>query len=621
MSATAKRKSGRRGGEVVASAGWDSRLLGRLIAEARPHARLFAATFAILAGLFGLELLGPWLIRAAIDGPVAAALAHRAEVGRDAFDPAPFVRSLAWWAGAYLACTLVTVVLRYFEVAHLNRTGQRVIADLRVKVFRHMQRQDVRWFDKNPTGALTTRVTTDVENLNELFTSGLVVLLADALKIVALAAILFTIHVRLALLVIAMLPVLVGISLAFRGGARSAHRAVRARLAIANGYLQEVLSGIRVVQVFGRERRVSARFGSLLDDYLKANVRTILMFALFYPTLNLAVTGIQGATVWTGGIAIAGEALTFGLFFQFWLYVNMLLTPVRQLGERYNVLQSAFASAERIFDILDNRPAVVASDALAIAAKPGDGDAPGHVRFDGVSFAYDPDTEVLTDVSFEIPPGKTVAVVGATGAGKTTLVNLLLRFYDPTAGRITIDGEDLRAVPLARLRRRVGLGLVFQEDFLFAGSLRDNLVMGRDEVDDDALRQALAASRAERIAERQPEGLDAAVAERGANLSTGERQLLAIARALAGRPRLVVLDEATASIDSELEAQIEAAQRNLLSGRSALVIAHRLSTIRHADTILVMHRGRLRERGTHAELLDRGGIYARLHELQFAASA
>ena len=360
------------------------------------------------------------------------------------------------------------------RIAQLNRTGQAVIADLRVKVFRHMQSLDVAWFDRNPSGSLVTRVTTDIESLNELFTSGLVVLLMDCFKIVGIAAILFTIHAKLAMVVIAMLPVLVAISLAFRGGARNAHRAVRARLSRLNGYLQEVLSGIRVVQVFGRERRVSKRFSSLLDDYLSANVQTILMFALFYPMIDFAVTGIQASTVWVGGKEIAGAALSFGSFFQFWLYVNMLLNPVRQLGERYNVLQSAFASAERVFHILDTRSELVVAGDNARVFDASNG--AGHVRFENVSFAYDQGVPVLDDVSFEIRPGQTVAAVGATGAGKSTLVNLLLRFYDPTAGRITIDGVDLREYDLSSLRHHISL--VFQEDFLFVGSVLTSFLDG-----------------------------------------------------------------------------------------------------------------------------------------------
>lgn len=618
MTARAARKRKQReelasiGDEFVAGS-WDTALVRRLLGEARPYARLFAGTLAVLVSLFALELAGPWILRHAVDGPVTAAMEARRAAG-ETFDPSPFVRSLFSWTGLFVACTAATILLRYMEVAHLARTGQTVVAGLRTKVFKHIQGLDLAWFDKRPTGSLVTRVTSDIENLNEMFTSGLVELGFDLVRIVLLLGVLFLLHAKLALVVLILMPVLIAISLVFRGGARDAHRIVRARLSRLNGYLQEVLSGIRVVQVFRNERKVGARFAGLLDDYLTANLRTIFLFALFFPCLDFAVNGIQGAALWVGGIDIAGQHLSVGTFFQFWLYLGMLLTPVRELGERYNVLQSAFASAERIFQVLDTRAALAPPPASPMRCDARE--FRGHVRFEGVSFEYLPGLPVLSDVSFEIRPGSTVAVVGATGAGKSTLVNLLLRFYDPTAGRITIDGVDLREWDLDSLRR--AFGLVLQEDFLFAGTVADNLVMEREEVSDESLELALEASRAETVIARLPGGLEAPLAERGATLSTGERQLLAIARALAGQPRLVVLDEATASVDSATEAEIESAKKSLLAGRSALVIAHRLSTVRRADTILVMHRGELREQGTHEELLAHGGIYARLHALQFS---
>ena len=598
--------------EWITTKGWDTSLVGRLIREVRAHKWLFAGSFGVLSVLFGLELLGPWLLRGAIDGPVHGAIEAR-NAGA-AVDADHLRQSLWWWALAYVAVAAVSTGFRYLEISFLNRTGQAAITDFRAKLFSHLQRLDLAYFDRVPTGSLVTRVTSDVENLNEMFTSGLVVLGFDLIKIVALLAILFAIHWKLALVVFTMMPMLIGVSMVFRGGARDAHRTVRARLARLNGYLQEVLSGIRVVQVFRREERVSMRFADLLKSYLAANVRTILLFALFFPVLDFVVNAVQGATVWVGGIEISGKLLTYGVFFQFWLYVNLLLNPVRELGERYNVLQSAFASAERIFAVLDTQPSVREPEpARRVELR---ADAPCHVRFEAVSFGYIDGVEVLNKVSFEIPPGATVAVVGATGAGKSTLVNLLLRFYDPTHGRITIDGVDLRDYDLMSLRRHVGL--VLQEDFLFAGTVRENLSMEREWVSEEQLELALENSQARDVIEARVGGLDAAVAERGATFSTGERQLIAIARALAGSPSLVILDEATASVDSGVEAQIEEAQRNLVREKSSLVIAHRLSTVRRSDEILVMHRGQLRERGTHEQLLGQNGIYARLYKLQFA---
>jgi ATP-binding cassette subfamily B multidrug efflux pump len=601
--------------DTVASKVWDGGLARRLLAFARPHWGLFATSFLVLAVLFALDVLGPWIWKHELDGPLKAASTARA--ADPAADVSAFVSEFRIWVGVYVGVVLLSLLFRYFEVAQLNRTGQKVIADLREQLFRHMQGLDLAFFDKRPTGQLVTRVTTDVENLNEMFTSGLVVLLFDFVKVVFLVGILFWLDARLALVVCAGTPFLIGVSLVFRGGARHAHRLVRARLARLNGYLQEVLQGIRVVQVFRREDHVSKRFAGHLGAYLDANLKTIFLFALFFPTIDFVVSGVQGSALWVGGGSIWHGRLTYGEFFQFWLYLALLVAPIRELGERYNILQSAFASAERVFDILDTHsklaPAVPRNGAVLEGRREP---MRGHVQFDQVSFSYAAGVEVLSDVSFDIRPGETVAVVGATGAGKSTLVNLLLRFYDPTFGRITIDGVELRDFDVPTLRRSIGL--VMQEDFLFAGTVQENLVMEREDVTEESLELALEASRADELIAKLPGGLHAPVAERGAAFSTGERQLLAIARALAGNPRIVILDEATASVDSNTEAQIETATRRLLEGRSALVVAHRLSTVRRADKILVMHRGKLREQGTHEELLAMGGIYARLHALQFS---
>lgn len=594
--------------ELVATKAWDTSLFKRLLKYARPHKRLFAQSFGVLMLIFAGELLGTWIWKSAIDGPITSAAG--------AEDKAPYLRDLYGWVGGYLALIACMTVLRYFETATLTRTGQAVVHDLRSAVFRHMQRLDLGFFDRRPTGSLVTRVTTDVENLSEMFTSGVIVLLFDLIKVTAVLAVLFWVDAQLALITLLTTPLLIGVSLAFRGGARRAHREVRARLAKLNGYLQEVLNGIRVVQVFRREERVAGRFEDALASYFEANKRTIFLFALFFPAMTFAVYIVQGAALWTGIGSIVGGSLSYGDFVMFWLLLNMLVRPIRELGERYNILQSAFASAERIFDVLDTGAEVAEPESPRPIAAPG---VSPHVRFDDVDFRYVADTPILKGVSFDIPPGKTVAVVGATGAGKSTLVNLLLRYYDVESGSITVDGVDVREVELEALRGR--FGLVLQEDFLFAGSVRDNLVMDRGAVSPESLDEALEAAQALDLVERLDGGLDAEVAERGATFSTGERQLLAIARALAARPDVVVLDEATAAVDSATEGKIEAATRELLEGRSALVIAHRLSTIQDADEILVMARGEIRERGTHEELLAQGGLYAKLHALQFEGAA
>ena len=612
---------------VVATKAWDWAVLRRLMGYARPHFKKFVVSFSVLIALFGVQLAGPFMLKSAIDGPVTEAEQARKEAREESeriglqadatsdaevsFDPAPFLHELGFWAGGYLALVLIGAVLRYYEVAQLARTGQHVIHDLRSKLFGHVEQLELAFFDKHPTGALVTRVTSDIENLNELFTSGLVVLLFDLIKVVVVLALLYWVSPALALLVTLLTPVLIGVSIVFRGGARRAHRQVRARLSTLNGYLQEVLSGMRVVQVFRQERQVSEKFAGHLSSYLQANFKTIFLFALFYPIISWFTVLIQGSTIWRAGGPIYADELTYGQFLLFWFWLQLFIAPIRELGERYNVLQSAFASAERIFDILDTPPSVQAPPQPKALPAP----YKGHIRFENVTFRYGDGAPVVKGINFEIPAGQTIALVGATGAGKSTLVSLLLRYYDPTEGRITVDGIDLRELELSEYRH--ALGLVLQEDFLFTGTVRDNLILGRDWVNDASIAQALKTAAADELIERLEKGLDTEVLERGATLSTGERELVAIARALAGNPKLVILDEATASVDSTTEAKIEAATHRLLQERSAMVVAHRLSTVRRADQILVLHKGELREQGTHRELLTQGGIYAKLYAMQF----
>ena len=589
--------------ELVVNGSWDSALLWRLMGWGRPHLRHFLASFLVLVALFGVTLAGPYIWRLALDGPVRAMDEGTGERGEA-------LEHLYQLVLAYGGLVVAYGLLSYLEVAQLARTGQLVIHDLRSELFAHLQSLDLAFFEERRAGSLVTRVTTDVENLSELFTSGLLVLFFDLFKIVALVALLFWIDLQLALVVAGLTPALVIVSLLFRGGARRGFREVRAHLARLNGYLQEVLSGVRVVQAFGSEERVSKRFDGLLEPYVAANLRTVMLFSLFFPAISLTVFVIQAAALWVGGGRIADGGLEYGSFYQFWIYLALLVSPIRELGERYNVLQAAFASAERVFAVLDTRPEVRPQAGFEEREDTGD-----LVRFEDVHFSYVPGTEVLRGLSFSIPRGHTVAIVGATGAGKSTVVSLLQRFHDPTAGRVLFDGRDLRGLRPNELRARCGL--VLQDEFLFEGSVRENLVMGRESVDETSLARTLDMSDARELVERLPGGLEEVLHERASQLSTGERQLLTIARALAGDPELVILDEATASVDSRTEARIEEATRNLLAGRSALVIAHRLSTIERADRILVLHHGELRESGTHAELLRLGGLYARLHALQF----
>ncbi|MBL8767117.1 MAG: ABC transporter ATP-binding protein, partial [Planctomycetes bacterium] len=500
-----------------------------------------------------------------------------------------------------------TLFARYVQTMVLTHAGQNVLHDVRRKLFAHLQRVPIKTYDHTPTGRLVTRVTSDVETLNELFTSGIVTLVGDVVKIVAMLAVLFLVNVKLALLALATIPVLALASAYFRVRARQSYRATRTAIARVTSYLGETISGMRVLQAFSREDKAMRIFGERNAEHFRAHVRTIFYFALFFPVVDLIGLGTQAGTLWIGGIEIAGERLRFGEFVQFWYYLNFIFEPLRELAERYNVLQSAMASAERIFGLFDIEED---RDAGRTKLEP----ARGGVRFEHVDFAYVDGRPVLEDISFDVKPGETLALVGATGGGKTTIAALLARFYEPTAGRVLVDGVDVKDLPRAHLRDLIAY--VPQDVFLFTGSVMDNLRLS-DRVGEDKARAAARAIDADRFIQRFPGGYDQVLAERGQNLSAGERQLLAFVRALAKDPAILILDEATANVDPTTEATIQAAIPKLLEGRTSIVIAHRLSTVRRADRILVLHKGKVREQGTHDELLRKNGLYAALVRLQF----
>ena len=582
---------------------FDARLLRRLLGYALPHRRLFGASLMVLIVGFLLELVGPDLVRRAIDGPIAAFQLD--EITRSEAN-----RGLALYLGFYVGLVLLLGWIRYAEVIVMARTGQNVIYDIRNNLFSHLQRLSLSFYDRHPVGRLVTRATGDVEALNELFTSGVVVMLRDLIKIAFIIIFLFTIHSTLALVVLAFAPGLVALSMIFRNKARTSYHIVRGKNAVLNGFLTEVLSGARVVQLFGQHAKVRRRYSELSSSYFKANLKTIFYFALFYPMIELIIYGMEGTIILTAADGMSTGSITRGELLQFWMTLGILVGPIRELGEKYNVLQAAMASSERIFRVLDTEPQILAPDRPFLPA----GKA-SRIEFDRVTFGYDEETPVLRNVSFDVEPGSKIAIVGATGAGKSTIISLLTRFYDPRLGEVRIDGRDVRDFDPSELRRRIAL--VPQDVFLFAGTIEENITLGREGITSEDVRRAAEGVCASRFIEALPEGYGAPVAERGATFSTGERQLLAFARALAGDPDIVVLDEATAHIDTETETWIQQGIVTLLEGRTSVVIAHRLSTITSADQILVLHHGEVRERGTHAELLQLGGIYSKLYRLQF----
>ena len=578
----------------VPAAGYDAALMRRLLHYLRPYRWLATGAVLLLLIQSGLALVGPRLTERALDVAIP-----RMDVGL-----------LALLAGLYLATLLLELVVEYGGALLTALVGQRVMYDLRMEIFGHLQRLSVTYFDRNPVGRLMTRVTSDVETLNELFTSGVVTIFGDVFTLVAIMGMMLVIDVKLALVTFAVIPLVWLTAAVFRRRVRDAFRDIRYRLARLNAFLQERLSGMRVVQLFGREEASARRFAELNREHLAAHLRSITIYAIFFPVVEVLTAVAMALLLWYGGLRVLDETLTVGVLAAFIQYTRRFFQPLQDLSEKFNLLQSAMASSERVFALLDE-PVTVPEPARP---RPLPRPLRGEVRFEGVWFRYSADGPwVLRDVSFEASPGRTVALVGHTGAGKTTVVSLLLRFYDPQRGRITVDGVDIRELSTADLRSAIGF--VQQDLFLFTGDILHNLTLGAP-IGADAARLAAERVGAHRFIERLPSGYGHRLGERGRNLSVGERQLLSFARALALDPAILVLDEATSSVDAEAEAQIQRAIAELMAGRTSLVVAHRLSTILHADEILVMHHGEIRERGTHRELLAAGGLYERLYQLQ-----
>ncbi len=587
---------------------YDARLLRRLLRYLRPYRARVALAVLMLILASGLELVGPYLTALAIDEAI----------------PARDLQMIAVLAGIYAVSLFLALGLAYIQTLLTTWIGQRVMYDLRTEIFAHLQRLSLRFFDRNPVGRLMTRLTSDVEVLNEMFTSGVVAIFGDVFTLTFIIAIMLAMSWELALVSFTVLPLVWLVAWIFRKKVRVAYRDIRVKLARINAFLQERITGISVVQLFGREADQQAKFGAINDDHLQAHLRSITYYALFFPVIELISAIAMALIIWYGGMSALEGAVTVGVLAAFLQYARRFYRPIQDLSEKYNVLQGAMASSERIFKLLDTEPTVPdSSQPRRLSAPPR-----GHIEFRHVWFAYNkagyrddegPPEWVLKDVSFSVQPGERLAIVGHTGAGKTTLINLLMRFYDPQQGTILLDGVDVRDLPLRDLR--AAIGLVLQDVFLFSGSARHNIRLGNDDISEQQLVAAARRVGADRFIRRLPAGYDQNLGERGASVSVGERQLLSFARALAFDPSILILDEATSSVDSEIEAQIQQALEELMRHRTSLVIAHRLSTVLNADRIIVMHMGELREEGTHAELLESGQLYARLYQLQFVGDA
>ncbi len=576
---------------------YDARLMRRLLGYLRPQRGRVAFAVLLLALAAGLGLAGPYLVKVAIDDGI-----------------------LAGDSGTLLTVTLLYLLflgleyaVAYGQAIVVAMLGQRFMYDLRMQLFAHMEKLSIRFFDRNPVGRLVTRMTGDVETLNEMFTGGLIAIFGDIFLLVGIMIFLLVLNWQLALVTFAVLPLISIFTLYFRTRLRANFREVRKRIAAINAYLQERLSGINVIQIFGREKASMDSFRELNRKHTKAHLDTVFNFSVFWPLVELSASVSIALILWYGGLRVLGgdAAISLGALAAFIQYARRFFQPISDLSEKFNIMQAAMAASERVFGILDTEPEITAP------ARPTPLPAcKGEIDFFGLHFHYEAEKPVLRGVDLRVAPGERLALVGLTGSGKTTLLSLLLRFYDPIQGSISLDGVDLRQLAPGDLRRH--LALVQQDVFLFPGTVAENIHLGDSSIGMDRVREAAETVGAHRFIERLSEGYDTRLEERGGGLSTGQKQLIAFARALAFDPAILILDEATSSVDSETEQWIQEGLERLLAGRTSLTVAHRLSTIRGADRILVMHHGELVEEGRHEELLRSDGLYRHLYELQFA---
>jgi len=623
--------------EEVLGKAYDGRLMRRLLTYLRPYKLHVVVALAAIILKSGLDVLGPLLTKVAIDKYLAKSPNSNSWIG-DRLSSTPLT-GIAQIGGLYVGILIFTFTLEFIQTYLMQWTGQRVMFDLRSQIFRHLQHMHVAFFDKNPVGRLVTRVTTDVDALNEMFTAGVVSIFEDVFVLAGIIFIMMKMNWKLALITFAVLPLIIYATLIFRDKVRDSYRRIRTAIARINAYLQEAVSGMLVLQLFNREKRAFNKFSEINASHMEAFKDAILAYSVYYPIVEILSAFAIASIIWWGGNDVIRRVATIGVLVAFMQYAQRFFRPIQDLSEKYNILQSAMAAGERVFKLLDTKIEVTSA---AVTKRP---QGPGRIEFDRVWFAYNagrtseingvptssesaagraetvlapPSTEpdwVLRDVSFALEPGETVAVVGHTGAGKTTLISLLMRFYDVQRGAIRIDGVDIKEMDLDELRGR--FGVVLQDPFLFSGTVAGNIRLGTARIQDADVEQAAEDVNLAEFIRTLPGGFKEEVRERGSTLSTGQKQLISFARALAHNPKILILDEATSSVDTETEFRVRDALNRMVEGRTALIIAHRLSTIQRADKIIVMHKGQVREMGTHQQLLGQRGIYYKLYQLQY----
>ncbi|MFH2048248.1 MAG: ABC transporter ATP-binding protein [bacterium] len=573
---------------------YDARLMKRLLKYMRPYRTM--VVFAIILIFLGAaaQISLAFITKHGIDQYIDKGIAEG-------------FKSVAWY---YLGIIFLVLLFSYAQIMVTVWLGQKVQHDLRMQIFRHLQNLHTGFFDKNPVGRLVTRVTNDVNTLDELFSSGVVAMIGDIFMILLIVGAMLYLNWQLALITFVVLPLLFLVTFLFRAKARDAYRVVRLKIARLNAFVQEHITGIILVQLFTQEKRTSEKFSEINADLKLGHLRSVIYYAMFFPAVEIIGAASIGLLLYFGGVRILDKALTFGELTAFIFLVERFYLPIRDLSEKYNILQSSMASSERIFNLLDTEPEIKSPDSPEKISE-----YKGKIEIENVWFAYKDNDWVIKDLSFTVEPGERVAIVGATGAGKTSLISLLYRFYDYQKGSIKIDGIPISKMSLDDLRSH--LGLVLQDVFLFSGDFAGNVRLRDENISDEKIKKALTRVGFDRFLKDLPEGINTEVKERGATLSTGQKQLLSFARALAFNPDILILDEATSSVDTETENLIQKALEQLMAGRTSIIIAHRLSTIEKADKIIVLHHGKIREIGKHKELLKQKGIYYKLYEMQY----